>query len=133
MKQKEIIFTPNYTSDHPDTQKRGMSEGIELRVRAPRSTAVEDSERLLGEGGEEDYDEEGGVGAGVGLSPGEGDVDWERDHDDNDDETGTDLLRDIDSKRKKRNVAEPYYYQSQRKVPSSIHHFLFFIFYLIFE
>jgi hypothetical protein len=94
-----------------------MSEGIELRVRAPQRG---DSERLLGEE-EGGFDEEGGVaGAGVGHQDG---LDWERDHEDDDDDvSGGDLLRDIDSKRKKRNVAEPYYYQSQRKVtPLSLH------------
>jgi hypothetical protein len=89
-----------------------MSEGIELRVRAPQRG---DSERLLSAEEEGDFDEEGGVaGAGVGHQDG---LDWERDHEDDDDASGGDLLRDIDSKRKKRNVAEPYYYQSQRKVP----------------
>lgn len=88
-----------------------MSEGIELRVRAPQRG---DSERLLGEE-EGGFDEEGGVaGASVGHQDS---LDWERDHEDDDDDvSGGDLLRDIDSKRKKRNVAEPYYYQSQRKV-----------------
>lgn len=94
-----------------------MSEGIELRVRAPQRG---DSERLLGEE-EGGFDEEGGVaGASVGHQDS---LDWERDHEDDDDDvSGGDLLRDIDSKRKKRNVAEPYYYQSQRKVtPLSLH------------
>ncbi len=98
-------------------RKQKMSEGIELRVRAPQRG---DSERLLSGEEEGDFDEEGGVaGAGVGHQDG---LDWERDHEDDDDASGGDLLRDIDSKRRKRNVAEPYYYQSQRKVtPLSPH------------